>query len=207
MNQYRDGINKNFDELSCIQAMSLGDVTAFNQLYQHYHRPVHANILKFVKNPDQSAEILQDVFIALWQNRYKINTEKSVGGWLFVVSYNKSMNILKQKLKQSITYLEELDKELIADNTASIEIEEQFEIQLEILEEAVNELPPRKKEVFKLHRYEGCSKEDVANRLGISLSSVNDYLKQSNQTIRKYIISHHPEHIGKALLLLLLLQG
>lgn len=191
-----------FNELEAIHGMINGDISSFNMLYNHYHRKVHANILKLIKCPHTSAEILQDVFVALWQNRHKISTDKSVGGWLFVVSYNKSLNKLKNNLKGSISYLEELNKEFV-EETETKEFEAQYQVQLDVLDEAVNYLSPRKKEVFKLYRFEGRSKEEVALKMGISLQSVNDYLKQANQAIRKYILNRYPEQIAKFVLIML----
>lgn len=191
-----------FNELEAIQGMVNGDISSFNVLYNHYNRTVHANILKLIRCPHSSAEILQDVFVALWQNRHKVSTEESVGGWLFVVSYNKSLNTLKNNLKGSISYLEELNKEFV-DETETTDFEVQYQVQLKVLDEAVNYLPARKKEVFKLCRFEGRSKEEVALAMGISLQSVNDYLKQANQAIRKYILNRYPEQIAKYVLIIL----
>lgn len=177
-----------------IQHMTKGDVTAFNRLYERYHKSVHVNILKLVKSPELAAELLQDVFLALWQNRFKFDEKESVGGWLFVVSYNKSLNILRAKLREAVEYVAEYPTEPLADSPDKEE-EELCAKQMALLEEAVDILPARKKEVFKLCRYEGRSKEDVAEMLGISPQSVTDYLKQSNKTIKEYMLQHYPSYM------------
>jgi len=185
-----------------VRDLAEGNITAFNYFYNQYHKPVHQNILKVVKDLELSLEILQDVFLSLWQNRHKIESQKSVSGWLFVVSYHKSLNVLRKKVKESIEYCAEYPPEGLAQEEE--EIDNVLDTQMRVLEEAVAILPKRKQEVFKLYRYEGVSKENVADQMGISLQSVNDYLKQSNQAIRKYIAQHYPALINKTLFVFLL---
>ncbi|TJZ63059.1 sigma-70 family RNA polymerase sigma factor [Sphingobacterium olei] len=194
-----DVIKRDKEQLD-VEQMALDDVSAFNRLYAKYHKPVHANILKLVKCPEQATEVLQDVFLALWQNRFKINPNQPVGGWLFVVSHNKSLNVLRRRLKESIEYMAEYPADLVATEENSREKEEVFQLQMQLLEEAVDILPARKREVFRLCRYEGRSKEDVADLLGISTQSVSDYLKQANKAIKEYVLDRYPGYVSNILL-------
>lgn len=199
-------MNKTVTEIEEIVAMSRGDVKAFNALYARYHKPVHANILKLIDNRELATEVLQDVFLSLWQNRFKIQVDRPVGGWLFVVSYNKSLNVLRSKLKESVAYIANYPEEIYAEEDSSIQ-EEIFNKQMEILEEAVAVLPKRKRQVFKLCRYEGRTKEDVADLLGLSPQSVADYLKQSNKAIREYVAKQYPAYAERSLLIVFLLAN
>lgn len=187
-----------------VQQLALGDISAFNRLYAHYHKQVHANILKLVHSPESASELLQDVFVSLWQNRFKFESRESVGGWLFVVSYNKSLNSIRQKLKETVEYVGEYPNlSIIAD---SAEDDEELHRQLALIDDAIAILPARKKEVFKLCRYEGRSKADVAALLGISQQSVSDYLKQSNKAIKMHVMQHYTSYVPEVVLLSFLLQ-
>ncbi|PRD47373.1 hypothetical protein C5745_11200 [Sphingobacterium haloxyli] len=179
-----------FDE-ELASALTEGSVKAFRSLYDRYRRPVYANILKIVKQPEHAEDILQEVFVALWEHRSRIKSDRSVGGWLFVVSFNKATTFLKKRLKESLDYVEEYTdyEHMLPDETVN---EEEYLSQWTIVEEAVNALPARKKEVFKLCRFEGKAKEEVASIMGISTVSVGDYLKQSNRAIRDYITLKYP---------------
>ncbi|PRD51932.1 RNA polymerase sigma factor [Sphingobacterium gobiense] len=177
-----------------IQRLTAGDVSAFNRLYERYHKAVHANVLKLVKAPETAKEVLQDVFLALWQNRFKFDGKDSVAGWLFVVSYNKSLKVLRQRLNESVSYVAEYTVEPVDDSDKIAAEEERYLLQMDLLDEAVAILPARKKEVFTLCRYEGRTKEDVAEMLGISPQSVTDYLKQSNAAIKEYVGQHYPTY-------------
>lgn len=182
-------------EIADIVALTGGDVRAFDRLYQRYHKLVHTNILKLVKSPDASVEILQDVFISLWQNRDRIDKTKSVGGWLFVVSYNKSLNFIRKEVRESLVFVNEYPIDLSSVDVENPD-EEMFELQTQLLHQAVSELPTRKREVFRMCRYEGKSKKDVADMLGLSLRTVDNYLKDANRMIKEYIWKKYPEQVG-----------
>lgn len=187
-----------------VQQLVLGDVSAFNRLYAHYHKQVHANILKLVHSPELASELLQDVFVSLWQNRFKFESRESVGGWLFVVSYNKSLNSIRQKLKETVEYVADYPHLAIMADSANDD--EELNRQLALIDDAIEILPARKKEVFKLCRYEGRSKADVAALSGISQQSVSDYLKQSNKAIKMHVMQHYTSYVPEVVLLFFLLQ-
>ncbi|QHV98147.1 RNA polymerase sigma-70 factor [Spirosoma endbachense] len=173
-------------ELELIHALANNQVEAFDAFYHQYKQPVYANIFKLVKQPDAAEDILQEVFLALWENRYIIHQDKSVAGWLFVVSYNKALSYLKKKLKESTVVTQQTD--LPETTVAEEPLDEDFFVsQLSMIEAAVSQLPARKKEVFQLLRFEGKSYEEVAERLGISVQSVKDYLKQATRQVKKHI--------------------
>lgn len=173
-------------ETELLRNLAQGHLTAFDALYTHYQQPVYANILKLVRQTETAEDILQDVFIALWENRHKIDTTKSVGGWLFVVSHNKALSVVRKKVRESAVVQWEAD---LTDVPASDERldDELYGLQMALIEEAVEHLPARKRDVFRRCRFEGQSTEEVAQQTGISVASVNDYLKQSTRFIREYI--------------------
>ncbi|HLT88844.1 sigma-70 family RNA polymerase sigma factor [Sphingobacterium phlebotomi] len=182
-----------------VSTLNKGSVEAFRSLYDRYNRPVYANVLKMVRQPEYAEDILQEVFVALWEHRSTIKSNQSVGGWLFVVSFNKATTFLKRKLKESLDYVEEYTdyEHILPEETVN---EEEYLAQWTIVEEAVNALPSRKKEVFKLCRFEGKAKEEVASMMGISTVSVKDYLKQSNRAIKDYITLKYP-HLYTAIVI------
>ncbi|MRG47948.1 sigma-70 family RNA polymerase sigma factor [Chitinophaga sp. SYP-B3965] len=170
------------------------DLDNFDVLYHQYHQAVYANIWKVVKQHEAAEDILQEVFLALWENREKLDAAK-VAGWLFVTSFNKSIKYLKQKEREKRKTVDLYQEEPLS--------EELYTFRLSIVEEAVNHLPERKKEVFRLCRYEGKSYDEVAHILGISVTSVKDYLKQSTRFIKDYISHHQAESLATGASLLL----
>jgi RNA polymerase sigma-70 factor (ECF subfamily) len=154
-----------------------------------------------VSRQECAEDLLQEVFLSLWENRKDLDLEK-VAGWLFVVSYNKAATYLKKKLKEGALLV---PATALSDDIVSPEQpdEQLYQLRLSVVEEAINHLPARKKEVFRLCRFEGRSYDEVAALLGISVVSVKDYLKQSTQFIKKYISRHYPHFEATTMSLLL----
>ena len=169
-------------------ALSDGDLAAFDTLYYQYRQPVYANILKLVQQTEAAEDILQEVFVTLWENRQKIDQNKSVGGWLFVVSHNKAISYLKRKVREStvVQWRPDLPEYPAMEDQS----DELYGMQMALIQQAVERLPARKRDIFKRCRFEGQSAEEVSQFTGISVATVNDYLKQSTRFIRNYIRSN-----------------
>lgn len=165
------------------------ELEQFDAVYHQFHQAVYANICKMVSSPQLAEDLLQEVFLSLWENRHTVDLQNA-GGWLFVVSYNKSLSFLKKKLRETSIHLPDTTF-LAAITEEQPEDEQLFQLRLSMVEEAIDHLPPRKKEVFRLCRFDGKSADEVADMMGISVISVKDYLKQSTQFIRQYISRHY----------------
>lgn len=187
-------------ELEELAALVDGDVPAFDAIYRRYYRSVYANIFKLVKNAHYAEDILQDVFVSLWQNRFKIRSDRSVSGWLFVVSYNRALTFLKREIRRSEEYVESYEpfESSLADEEPD---ESVLTMQLNALEEAVESLSTRRREVFRLCRFEGKTNEEAATMLNLSTETVKDYLKHSIKAVKAYIGDKYPPHVVGMMLL------
>jgi RNA polymerase sigma factor (sigma-70 family) len=162
---------KPFDELQLIKKMAEGDMNSFDAIYWKYYKAVHGNILKLVQDNASAEDILQDVFLSLWENREKIDAARSLAGWLFVTSYNRSMTFLKRRLREKITPV------LHAEDLVEIPIGQPLaEIRLKELERAINTLSPQKQKVFYMCKLKGLSYEETADLMKISRHTVKEYL-------------------------------
>ena len=83
-----------------------GDIAAFNEIYRKYFHPVYCNALKITREAPVAEDVVQEVFITLWEKKATIDPEKSLAGWLFIISYHRSVNILRKKLRESLLYKE-----------------------------------------------------------------------------------------------------
>ncbi len=172
-----------------IEDMKRGSEKAFRLLYELYSPALYSNILKLVKNVVETEEILQDVFIALWNKRMTIDPKQPIGGWLTVVSYNKSLTHLSKKVREKLLLLGEKTIELpdIPDISDA-----QITEQLMILNNAINELPIRKKEAFLLCKLQGKTYEEAGEIMGISTHTVREYIQIASQKVRLYVSDHYP---------------
>lgn len=175
------------------------DVTAFDALYWKYHQAVYRNIFKFVKEPIATEDILQEVYARLWEKRKDINAGQSVAGWLFVISFNLSVDYLRKKLREHTFH-----KELYNLNIQGTDWEdnpEAYEEQYHLLGEAISQLSPKKQKIVTLCKLEGKTYDEVADELRISRNTVKEHLSIAMTRINEYI-QKNKEH--KYVLLLLL---
>lgn len=162
-----------------------GDVEAFDEIYRLYFHPVFNNAVRITRDSAVAEDILQEVFITLWEKRATIDPEKSLGGWLFTLCYHRSINMLKQRLRESL-----LKNQLPTE--AESEDEVKFGVRWTILENALSHLSPQRRRVFELCKLQGKSYEEAAAELHISKYTVKEYLSAALVSIREYS-RHHPE--------------
>lgn len=160
------------DDKKLVALLHNGFNEGFDSLYWKYHHLIYKNVFKFVKNKEESQDILQDVFVTLWESRETIKQEQSVSGWLFVISFNKSVNHLKKKLRHSAAE----DKVLRLYKSGYEDRDDSLDAHYQLLHTAIEELSPQKQKVFKLCKLEGKSYEEAARQLNISRHTVKEYL-------------------------------
>jgi RNA polymerase sigma-70 factor (ECF subfamily) len=167
-----------------IERLQQDDVGAFDTLYWQYHEVVYRNILKFTKDPVVAEDILQEVFIKLWEKRSTIKAEQSVAGWLFVISFNLSVNHTRKRLREQV-----LQKKLtIAEQDNSIQAGVNiYEEQYQLLENAIEQLSPQKRKVVTLCKLEGKTYEEAAGELKISRNTVKEHLQAAMINLNEYI--------------------
>lgn len=79
-----------------VARLRAGDVSAFDSLYWRYYQVVYRNIVKLTKEPVIAQDILQEVFIRLWEKRHEIKYEQPVANWIFVISFNLSIDYTRK---------------------------------------------------------------------------------------------------------------
>lgn len=173
------------EEEELLSRLGKGDMQAFDGLYWKYQKAIYQNAYKLTRDTVVAEDIVQEVFISLWEKRSTIDTSRSVAGWLFVSSYNRSMNILKKKLKESLAY-QSLGNE---DDGPSYD-QSVADVQLNILEKAIAELSPQKRRVFEICKLQGRSYEEAATEMNISKHTVKEYLSAAVSFIKEYARQH-----------------
>ncbi len=170
-------------------------IAYFDVCYAEFHQAVYGNIIKLVRDPQSAEDILQDVFLVFWENMYKLDRDR-VANWLFVVSFNKSMNCLNRMRKhRSLEEAEDTQDETGID-------EKDFEQKLQLIDEAVELLSDRKKEIFRMYRMEGKTLQEISSEMQLSVHTVKDHLKITHKLIRTYLDRTPLHYTAKELLFL-----
>ncbi|WP_184543197.1 RNA polymerase sigma factor [Mucilaginibacter sp. FT3.2] len=165
------------------------DIGAFDSIYQKYHHAIYRNIFKLTKDDDVSRDILQDIFIALWEKRAEIKAEQSVSGWLFVLSFNKSISHLRKKLREAVVVNTMPFAEMEQEDSHLQQMDDQYYL----LHQAINQLSPQRKKVFTLCKLEGKTYEEAAEKLNLSKHTVKEYLGHAVVSVKNHIHEHQAE--------------
>lgn len=161
-----------------------GNEHAFEKIYHLYSPRLYGKLVKLVKSDSHAQEILQDVFLKLWEYKKSIDPEKSFRSFLFKIAENKVYDFFRKAARDKT-----LELELIASCSANFNIIEEYtpaEENLIILQKAIEMLPPQRQQVFRLCKLEGKSYKEVSELLGISVSTISDHIVKGTKFIRDY---------------------
>lgn len=162
------------------------DHHSFQELYNRFSTQLYANILRMVRDTDLAQEILQDVFVKVWEKRGLIDPEKPFPAYLFQIARNMVYDHFRK-----LALEKKLETHLLGNGTdtySHIEEELIFKENNRLLLEAIDKLSPQRKQVFTLCKLEGKSYHEVSNLLHISTSTVSDHLLKSNKFIRAQLL-------------------
>lgn len=161
------------------------DVDAFDALYHRYHQPLYANVFKLTRDAEATQDILQEVFIVLWEKRQTINAAQPVSNWLFSISYYKSLKYLKKALKEEVLF-----KNIESNSAVEDEPNAQWnEAGIEAMQKAIQQLSPQKQKVLVRCKLAGKSYQEVAEELNISRHTVKEYLGLAMTSLRTILKS------------------
>lgn len=162
-----------------------GNEPAFNLLYLSYAKTLYKRILAIVKDEAIAEELLQDLFLKIWQKRHYIDPQKSFKSFLYTVANNlvydylrkvaSDKRIIKTLLVNATDYYLHIEEALDAKETGRK------------LQAAILKLPPQQKQVFILCKIEGKSYEEVSQILQISTATVNSHIVKSNRFVKLFL--------------------
>jgi RNA polymerase sigma-70 factor (ECF subfamily) len=170
-------------EKELIRRLNTSDVRAFEKLYQLYSVRILKKLILLVKNEDIAAELLQDIFLKLWEKREIIDAEQSLRPYLFRMAENKITDLFRRAAydKKLLAHLVVVSTELCYATEEALDLKDGEYL----LQQAINTLPPQRKKVFILCKIEGKSYEEVAALLGISAGTVNDHVVKAGRVVKK----------------------
>jgi len=173
------------NEAELFVQLAQGDEGAFVQIYWYYIKRLYPFVLKMVHDEGTSEEIIQDVFVLLWEKRALLSTVRFPTSYLFSLASNRTLNYLKKESNHA-RILERYAKahtEFSDDTQHALDFRES-EV---VIREAVASLPDQRRMIFELSRDRGFSNDQIAEQLGISKQTVKNQLVTALKNIRLYM--------------------
>jgi len=174
------------------------DEEAFETLFRSYFTFMCSFAHKFIPDMDVAKDIVHEVFTGLWEKRMEIDTSKPVKSYLFTAVNNKCLNYIRDHKKfDNAQEMGEVFANRYADEQNTL-IEGEMK---HTIQKTLDSLPEKCREVFELSRYEGLTYNEIAERLGISVKTVENQMGKALKIFRESL----KEYL--TLLLLMLLNG
>lgn len=169
-----------------VQLLQKGNVAAFDSLFEGYSYKLFGFALKYFKNESDAEELVQEVFVKVWENRQTLKSELSFKSYLFTIALNQ---IRKHFNKQAISlrYLETLENEQEYTNNQAAN-NDNYETALLQINLIIEQIPPRRREIFLKSKLEGKSSKEIATELNISAGTVDNQVSDALRFIRSQLI-------------------
>ncbi len=172
------------DENEKLRNLSGGSEIAFEAIYNHYSPVLYKKIIYIIKDEIIAQEILQEVFIIVWEKRAAIDTTRCFSAYLSCIVLNKCYDYfrrcskekkLNSKLSKDGDYLSVEDKLISKENSL-------------LFSKVIQLLPPKRRLIFSLCKLEGKTYDDVSQQLGISPSTISDHIVKANHFIKMKLL-------------------
>ena len=177
-----------YNEKELLGQMIKGDESAFRRIYEHYQAKIFSYAYRLTKSKDTAQEVVQTIFIKLWQKKGSIDLVNNFEGYVMKITRNHILNLIRdtardqQKRDKVFHYLQ-----TIRNNPE----EELFAKELtKVYHEAIEQLPPQRKTVYRLRQEKALSHAEIAQQLRISPLTVKKHMVEAVKFIRHYVSTH-----------------
>ncbi len=165
-----------------IERLKQNDKEAFNLLFYMYAEKIFKFSLTFFNREVEAEEIVQEVFLKIWLKRKTISDPSTFNSYIYTIAKNLIFNNLKRNI-----YKKKYDSYLYANHQAQQNVTENeviYEETKQRIERALAQLPKKRKEVFLLSRRDGLKNKEIAEKLDISIKTVETHMSLSLKYLR-----------------------
>lgn len=165
-----------------VEQLKRGDAAAFDALFEEYGQKLYGFAFRYLKSEHETEELVQEVFVRIWENRKFLKTEYSFKSYLFTIALNHIRKFFNKKAI-SLRYITEAKGGNLDLDNSTVESIDYASI-LEQIDRIVEKLPERKKLIFLKSRKEGKSSKEIAEELQITVGTVDNQVSDALRIIR-----------------------
>lgn len=177
-----DNYDLNTDSKFLINRLKRGEEAAYELLFREYYKLLTVFANKYVNDMETSKEIVQDLFVHLYEKRDQLDINSSLKSYLFRSTHNRSINYINSQ-KIRFKYAEHVKVTASArENSLENEVNK---TELEhALYKAIDDLPPKCQAIFKMNRFEGLSNSEIAEKLSLSKRTIETQISKALKILR-----------------------
>ena len=170
------------EDIELVTKLQKGDVEAFDLVYAKYAGKLYGFAFKYLKSSTETEELVQSVFLKVWENQKSLNKKSSFKSYLFTIAYHEICNIFRRRNLMS----KYIDNQEIDNLRKSSDTDEEIDYHsiLEQVNKIIDLLPEKQKTIFIKSRQEGMTSKEIALELGLSSGTVDNYVSESLRFIR-----------------------
>ena len=177
-------LNSNSDQSKLLYELSQGNELAFTKLYNEYKNIVFSTALKITKSRMLAEEVVQDVFLKIWQNHENLAEITNIENYLFIISRNHIFDMIKKIARDTSLVVDSNYKSTSTNDTEDAIKDDQYNV---ILNQIVDQLPPQQQKIYKMAKWDGLSHQKIGEDLGISTETVKKHMAQALKFVRTKI--------------------
>lgn len=188
------------DEKSCLQAIAQGSEAALEQLYNHYADRVYNTLISYTKNEEDAEELLQDVFVTVFNTASSFQFNSSVSTWIYRIAVNKSLDFLRKKNSQkrkgiftSLYVKDSVEIQFEASDFMHPGIKLENKEDAQFLFRAIDALSENQKTAFILTQIEGLPQQEVADIMKQSRKGIESLVQRAKASLKVELEKYFPE--------------
>jgi RNA polymerase sigma-70 factor (family 1) len=173
------------DDIELIKKLRKGDVESFDLIYEKYSGKLYSFGLKYLRSIEETEELVQSVFLKVWENHKILKIDLSFKSYIFSITYNDICQIFRRR-----KYNQEYLRSVIYDNhVSSSETENRIDHKsvLNHVKRIIGNLPERQRVIFIKSRFEEKSTKEIAEEVGLSCGTVDNYLSEALKYVRRQL--------------------
>lgn len=186
------------DDKQLLERLRREDRDAFACIYHRYHAQLYTLAMKYLKNRPDVEDVIQSVFIKLWMIREALIVTSNLRGYLFTMTKHQVMNYIRNSNNALQLNYKIVQQQPQYDDDLYMYAEKHH--MTELLRYAIDTLPPQQRTVAEM-RCEGYTNQEIAQRMNLSIHTVNTHYRECMKTLKKYFAS-----IVKFLIIILLFR-
>lgn len=186
VDQYSDQTDEEI--IALVQA---GKQEFFDLMIERYREKLFFYIMRFVKNEDETKDVLQNVFVKALKNVDSFECERKFSSWIYRIAHNEAVNWVTRKNKKTVSIddLDVKDSNFLASDEFGASMEKWFNLELkEVMREAIKQLPENYAEIIYLRYIDNMSYKEIADILGKPVSSVGTLIRRAKKRLLEIVI-------------------
>jgi RNA polymerase sigma-70 factor (ECF subfamily) len=178
-------MDKNFiKDSDLITALKEGDSKAYTFLVNQYHHKLCVYVFSLTKDNDLAEDIVQNVFMAIWNKKHKLKEDFVLKSYLYKSVYNEFID--QYRKEKSVLPLEKKHFDALS-SIVEDEDENSLEKLIKLVKQEIENLPPKCKQTFLLSKQDGLTNIEIAEYLNVSLKSVEAHITKAFSILRKTV--------------------